>query len=557
MTSSAEIVDALALMAAGKLRRPSESYCPNPTWQRAFHESSHRFRLLFLGNRSGKTTGMGVEADMTLQGSSRFNRTRPTPAQVWWIAPQLRQFDELKAQMDRDFLTQGYAFNASDLTMTWENGSRMTVWPADRDPHYIQGPNPDMVCCDEEPPEALWTELNARGFGAKRTRYIIAATATGGMTWMYDKLYLPWLRYHEALGLDEDRAMAAQKHPDFWVWPKGGIYDNPSIPKATADEFARQDWGGPKQAKVRVFGGFSDWFGDSVFDSGALGDARKDTKPGEIGSLVVAPEQEHESDGPGALALRADALAPVRAFRLSPLSTEGGRLEVWERPIHGRLYVIGADFAYGLEGRDWDTACVLRVPGSGERPEQVAEAQGHWGPDFERVLYAMLRFYNDAYLLGEAQVGLMTLRRLKDEYQYTRMFSERTEAGRERKPGDRLGYHTGANDVTLPKLRRTVLDRAVRWRSAPLVDQMGRLQFRPSNERMADKAMDANLRVKLAGGGSPDLVRAAGFAVHALGEVVWEAPEMPVAPPGSLGDILGFNATMRPNPKVVSWVKKR
>ena len=254
-----------------KRDRPSDFYTPHEGGQRQFHESDHRFRFLFPGNRWGKTVAMGIEADMVLQGSDRFRKKRKVPAQVLWFAPQLRQFDVLKAQLDQKCLTQGYKFDANDNKFTWPNGSQMWVIPHDRDWKNIQGINPDMICGDEQPPRSLWNELQARSFGDRLTRYVIAATATEGISWMDKVFYKPWFDHHIRQGLDVDGAMRAQNHPQYFVWPKGGIKDNPSIEDSEKRRFAEQEWvGGAKEYAVRNGGGFQLWLGDCIFEDESL-----------------------------------------------------------------------------------------------------------------------------------------------------------------------------------------------------------------------------------------------------------------------------------------------
>jgi len=267
----AKLVKGLTGLVDMKKNTPSVYYEPHVNGQLQFHEADHRYRFMFPGNRFGKTTAMGVEVDLVLQGSTRFGKLRDVPAQVLWFAPQLRQFEVLKKQLDSECLTQGYAFDANDFRFTWPNGSQLWIVPHDRDWKNIQGINPDLICCDEQPPKTLWNELQARGFGKKVTRYVIAATATEGISWMDGMFYKPWVKHHAMQGLDIDAAMKVQSHPTIWLWPKGGIADNPSISDSEKKRFAELDWvGGAKERAVRTGGGFQSWLGDGLFDDAAL-----------------------------------------------------------------------------------------------------------------------------------------------------------------------------------------------------------------------------------------------------------------------------------------------
>ena len=93
-------------------------------------------------------------------------------------------------------------------------------------------------------------------------------------------------------------------------------------------------------------------------------------------------------------------------FRVTP-DTMGVdmRLSIYTAPVVGHLYVAGGDFASGIEGRDYDT---LVIADKNTSPvEQVAELEGRWGADrFDRLVYCMLRFYGNAFMVGDRQVGL-------------------------------------------------------------------------------------------------------------------------------------------------------
>lgn len=226
-----------------------------------------------------------------------------------------------------------------------------------------------------------------------------------------------------------------------------------------------------------------------------------------------------------------------RAFRFDALSDGDGRIEWWELPDPNGVYSIGADAAYGIAGRDYDAVCVLRV---GRQPTmQVAEAHGHWGPRLDRVLYALGMMYNEALIVAERQVGLFALQSLYHTLGYRNLYGDRDESRPGRTAQKRLGYHRGADDVTLPKLRKAVIEQSLIIRSTATLDQMSQLQFRPRNSVPVEEALDADLKIRLATGGSPDLVMAAAYAWHGVGECQWVEPPPPRYQPNTAGDILG------------------
>lgn len=64
-------------------------YEPNPGPQEEFHRSKKRFRFLFGGNRTGKTTAGAIEALWHAMGMHRYNR-KP-PASGWVVSPTFEQ----------------------------------------------------------------------------------------------------------------------------------------------------------------------------------------------------------------------------------------------------------------------------------------------------------------------------------------------------------------------------------------------------------------------------------------------------------------------------------
>lgn len=255
----------------------------------------------------------------------------------------------------------------------------------------------------------------------------------------------------------------------------------------------------------------------------------------------------------------ADVLATVERFDFDDLPSEYGRIEVWEHPHPDHVYAAGSDFAYGIEGKDYDTCCVLDITVKPIR--QVAEAHVHLGERFDRLLFAMVSYYNEAFLCGERQVGLWALRALLSEYGHTWLFYDRDEEAKGRKLTDKLGYWRGsmAGDVTIPNLRRALRAGEIALRSRPTIEQLSRLQYAPRRVGQdPSEAMDRDLGIKLKGGGSPDLVMALAYAWHAAREL----PKFPRPPrryhPRSLGAILGHEVLDNPpEPDMKSWRQRR
>lgn len=248
------------------------------------------------------------------------------------------------------------------------------------------------------------------------------------------------------------------------------------------------------------------------------------------------------------LDLSPEALKGKR-FTLDDLGVRDGRVTIWEEPQPGGVYVIGGDCAKGMEGGDFDAAAIFIKPGQrdpvGTKCRQVGVLHGHWGERFDRLIYAAAMIYNGAFILLERQEGLSIMRRLWDDYGYTYIYYQRDPAQPNRKVRDALGHARIHNDFTIRNLQIALINGEIELRDRDTLDQMRRLEwYKPGEEPgVKDRPSDAELKMRLPGGGSPDLVMATAYAWLALDEVFkYDKPE-DLFPKGSLGDIFGYGKT--------------
>lgn len=281
-------------------RRADGSVCSEWANQLAFHLSKHPIRCLSPGNGWGKTAAIAAEANAWATHSNRWQRTPAWPVQMLWVPKDKPQFEKMRTQLEHDSFSRPWRWRDSDDCYEWPGGDRMYVFSGEKSWTSAAGLNPDIVFCDEEPPRDLWHELMFRRRGRKDTKFCIAATAVEGITWLYDDVYKPWLEYHALNGMDEERAMRAQLHPDIFMWCKGGIDDNPSVTQeqrrwyyevATASSSENEKY-------VRLHGGFRSWVGDPVFDEQAMdalermaAEAEKKWGKGRTGSLAAVEKK--------------------------------------------------------------------------------------------------------------------------------------------------------------------------------------------------------------------------------------------------------------------------
>lgn len=130
--------------------------------------------------------------------------------------------------------------------------------------------------------------------------------------------------------------------------------------------------------------------GKPVFDVATLMEYLKNCKPGIKGVL--------ERNGKG----------------LVFVPKETGELEVWNKPVKGQEYFIGADVAKGKKGGDYSCAPVYDAD-----KNLVAMWHGHVDPDLfgSQVLVNLGNWYNEALIaVEENNHGLSTINAMKESY---------------------------------------------------------------------------------------------------------------------------------------------
>jgi len=209
--------------------------------------------------------------------------------------------------------------------------------------------------------------------------------------------------------------------------------------------------------------------------------------------------------------LEPTALREMFRFGVEQPPEVGRRVTIYKPPVAGHRYSVGVDWALGLTGRDKDALCVIdadTIP-----PEQVAQIEGYWGERFDRVVYAICRYYGSAFLVGEANmVGLGRLQRIFFDYKWRWVYYENRGGGKskKRKKSDQFGVYRSQPaqlDPIISAYRRVVIDKAIVLRDEHLVKQMADLQWAVRSASVEhDSATDSDMIMKLSTGGSPDLV---------------------------------------------------
>ena len=189
--------DKLAAQLSAVARSPNIfSYQPHEH-QVEFHESEERVRLFLGGNRSGKTTG-GVSEDIFwARGSSPYRQVPEPPNYIRIIGtdfpngidkvaiPEIARWCPPSALKGGAWST---AFHNQKRKLDFENGSFIEFMSADQEMDKFAGTSRHLIHFDEEPPQNIYEENEARIIDTGGS-IIITMTPLMGMTWLFDEIY--------------------------------------------------------------------------------------------------------------------------------------------------------------------------------------------------------------------------------------------------------------------------------------------------------------------------------------------------------------------------------
>ncbi|MHA2068963.1 MAG: terminase large subunit domain-containing protein [Candidatus Thorarchaeota archaeon] len=179
---------------------PFLKYIPHPK-QREFHKSPARVRAFFGGNRSGKTRALIQEVIWYATGQHPYkprwnqaNNPKWKPADIWVVSLDFPSSRDVVQPMIQRVLGSGYwkQWNKTDRILDFHNGSTVSFKSVDSGWEKFQGTAKDLIAFDEEPEEKVWNECRMRVISTKGD-IIVAMTPLHGMSFMYDKIYEPWI----------------------------------------------------------------------------------------------------------------------------------------------------------------------------------------------------------------------------------------------------------------------------------------------------------------------------------------------------------------------------
>lgn len=158
--------------------------------QKGIHKSRARIILVIGGNRAGKSECILADLAFQLQMKGRLGFL---PLRAWIFRPKFADLEE------EDPVYEKLWFGKHDISgfkppliapamqkrlmkrnrvMMLQNGSTISTWSYNQRTEAIAGQEPNIIIADEEPPERLFREINARLVSGRGTYFMVGATRT-------------------------------------------------------------------------------------------------------------------------------------------------------------------------------------------------------------------------------------------------------------------------------------------------------------------------------------------------------------------------------------------
>jgi len=190
----------LAALVNRKAAKPDiDGYKPQD-YQIEYHSSETKGRIVFGGNRSGKTFSSVVEMIWWATGTHPYRQTPRPPVALRHVCVDKPQgtdkiLKELYKQLcpprvlrDREFEK---AWEEKPDVLWFSNGSFIEFLTYEQQLQKHAGTSRHAIGFDEEPDEAIFNENMARLVDTDG-EWWISLTPLEGLTWLYHRFYLPW-----------------------------------------------------------------------------------------------------------------------------------------------------------------------------------------------------------------------------------------------------------------------------------------------------------------------------------------------------------------------------
>lgn len=352
--------------------------------QRQIIEHPARFKVVRGGRRWGKTEGGVI---WVVQKAMKWAQERAEypDAILWWLAPVLTGAGKGFSLVNRigGKVITDRKTERGHRKHWFRGGAQLQYRATKEEPDNLRGEKVYAAVIDEAPQHSNYAWENViypSLIDCEADAYIIGSPTESPDNWFY-QLY--------EMGLEENDVGVKS-----WTYPS---WANPFLWRKVVEA--------PKLAE-ELFGKGHTHVPKFVYDSHKV-----------MSSTAFQLEIAAKSGLTSSPYFQAPSLTEMAREARPPLKVEktrtGETYNVWETPVKGKRYVIGADVSEGVPSGDWSVAYVLRRENR-EKAVQVAEFRDHLLPDrFGEVLRELGTKYNMAHILVEKNnPGYTTILRL-------------------------------------------------------------------------------------------------------------------------------------------------
>lgn len=159
------------------------------------HENQKAVRVLFWGNRVGKTEWGAQETAKYLLNEHEF-RDIGQKIEVWCACPSFDVQEETTQKKLLSYLPESQIEHTTYLrgkiikSLILKNGNKVSFKSYEQGREKFQGAGKRLIWFDEEPPHDIYEESFVRQEAGVQLDIIMTMTPINGMTWVYDDLYM-------------------------------------------------------------------------------------------------------------------------------------------------------------------------------------------------------------------------------------------------------------------------------------------------------------------------------------------------------------------------------
>ena len=163
--------------------------------QQEFFHSQKPLRVLFWGNRVGKTEGCAQEVARYALGIHETRDVVP-PVEIWCACPSYDMQKETTQKKLERYIPKDQVEHITFIKSgVWseiklKNGSRINFKSYEQGREKFQGAGKRLIWFDEEPPKDIWEECTVRAEAGYDLDIIMSMTPIKGMTWVYEDLFM-------------------------------------------------------------------------------------------------------------------------------------------------------------------------------------------------------------------------------------------------------------------------------------------------------------------------------------------------------------------------------